>query len=937
MEAAGGAAALRAAFDELLVFEQDFDTAMQILMFQDEKVARLSLEDAEHARSRRRATRNRGAARSPSRKRRRTGASQSARADPPSPPLSGFTQSSETWSLTASAEASLVVDASASDFLAAATSTQMSENGKIAQENEVEESVALSAATQPAGGDMSGAGGAGRGGSSTMVTSLFTTGSGRAVSVSKERLQAYETKLQAAEESVALSAATQPAGGDMSGAGGAGRGGSSTMVTSLFTTGSGRAVSVSKERLQAYETKLQAAEESVALSAATQPAGGDMSGAGGAGRGGSSTMVTSLFTTGSGRAVSVSKERLQAYETKLQAAEESVALSAATQPAGGDMSGAGGAGRDGSSTMVTSLFTTGSGRAVSVSKERLQAYETKLQAAEESVALSAATQPAGGDMSGAGGAGRDGSSTMVTSLFTTGSGRAVSVSKERLQAYETKLQAAEESVALSAATQPAGGDMSGAGGAGRGGSSTMVTSLFTTGSGRAVSVSKERLQAYETKLQAAEESVALSAATQPAGGDMSGAGGAGRDGSSTMVTSLFTTGSGRAVSVSKERLQAYETKLQAAEESVALSAATQPAGGDMSGAGGAGRGGSSTMVTSLFTTGSGRAVSVSKERLQAYETKLQAAEESVALSAATQPAGGDMSGAGGAGRDGSSTMVTSLFTTGSGRAVSVSKERLQAYETKLQAAEESVALSAATQPAGGDMSGAGGAGRGGSSTMVTSLFTTGSGRAVSVSKERLQAYETKLQAAEESVALSAATQPAGGDMSGAGGAGRGGSSTMVTSLFTTGSGRAVSVSKERLQAYETKLQAAEESVALSAATQPAGGDMSGAGGAGRGGSSTMVTSLFTTGSGRAVSVSKERLQAYETKLQAAEESVALSAATQPAGGDMSGAGGAGRDGSSTMVTSLFTTGSGRAVSVSKERLQAYETKLQAAEDLPVAI
>ncbi|KAE9308996.1 hypothetical protein PF008_g20823 [Phytophthora fragariae] len=117
---------------------------------------------------------------------------------------------------------------------------------------------------------------------------------------------------------------------------------------------------------------------------------------------------------------------------------------------------------------------------------------------------------------------------------------------------------------------------------------------------------------------------------------------------------------------------------------------------------------------------------------------------------------------------------------------------------------------------------------------------------------------------------------------------------MVTSLFTTGSGRAVSVSKERLQAYETKLHAAEESVALSAATQPAAVDSSGAGGgAGRGGSATMVTSLFTTGSGRAVSVSKERLQAYETKLHAAEESVALSAATQPAMNDQTLQGDAG--------------------------------------------
>ncbi|RLN55673.1 hypothetical protein BBP00_00008393 [Phytophthora kernoviae] len=36
----------RQAFDSLVVFEQEFDTAMQILMYQDEKVARLSLEES---------------------------------------------------------------------------------------------------------------------------------------------------------------------------------------------------------------------------------------------------------------------------------------------------------------------------------------------------------------------------------------------------------------------------------------------------------------------------------------------------------------------------------------------------------------------------------------------------------------------------------------------------------------------------------------------------------------------------------------------------------------------------------------------------------------------------------------------------------------------------------------------------------------------------
>ncbi|POM58361.1 Peptidase M23 [Phytophthora palmivora] len=92
--------AWREAFDELLVFNQDFDTAMQILMFQDEKVARLSLEDPMQMRSQRarRTKTRRNNLRSPSRKRRRVESSQAAGPEPPSPPLNSNTQSSEIWS-----------------------------------------------------------------------------------------------------------------------------------------------------------------------------------------------------------------------------------------------------------------------------------------------------------------------------------------------------------------------------------------------------------------------------------------------------------------------------------------------------------------------------------------------------------------------------------------------------------------------------------------------------------------------------------------------------------------------------------------------------------------------------------------------------------------------------------------------------------------------
>ncbi|KAL7688496.1 hypothetical protein Plhal304r1_c019g0068971 [Plasmopara halstedii] len=52
MQAANNAGSTwRKVFDELLVLEQDFDTAMQILINQDSKVAKLSLEDTHHTRS----------------------------------------------------------------------------------------------------------------------------------------------------------------------------------------------------------------------------------------------------------------------------------------------------------------------------------------------------------------------------------------------------------------------------------------------------------------------------------------------------------------------------------------------------------------------------------------------------------------------------------------------------------------------------------------------------------------------------------------------------------------------------------------------------------------------------------------------------------------------------------------------------------------------
>ncbi|KAG7390240.1 Breast cancer 2, early onset [Phytophthora pseudosyringae] len=354
----------RTAFDELLVFEQDFDTAMQILMFQDEKVARLALEDPQETRSQRarRAQTRRGGARSPSRKRRRTEASQAERAEPPSPPLSRFTQSSDLWSQSPFQDAQ-TQDVSPSSCLEATTLTQLSgmsisyhtdhlqmirsekvsslaipETSRAAsgsrQHHQVYEAKRGTKEKNVASSTNTSATGTTAGSGAATVPSLFTTGSGKQVSVSASRLRAYEEKLRSEEESVASStgaSATGTTAGTTAGSGAA-------TVPSLFTTGSGKQVSVSASRLRA--------------GAATVP---------------------SLFTTGSGKQVSVSASRLRAYEEKLRSEEESVASStgaSATGTTAGTTAGSGAA-------TVPSLFTTGSGKQVSVSASRLRAYEEK--------------------------------------------------------------------------------------------------------------------------------------------------------------------------------------------------------------------------------------------------------------------------------------------------------------------------------------------------------------------------------------------------------------------------------------------------------------------------------------------------------------------------------------------------------------------------------
>ncbi|KAL4162774.1 hypothetical protein PRNP1_003306 [Phytophthora ramorum] len=786
--------------------------------------------------------------------------------------------------------------------------------------------------------DVHGAGGGvnAKADSAATVPSLFQTGSGKAVSVSKVRLQAYEAKLRSEEEMVAASTTSERR--DVHGAGGGvnAKADSAATVPSLFQTGSGKAVSVSKVRLQAYEAKLRSEEEMVAASTTSERR--DVHGAGGGvnAKADSAATVPSLFQTGSGKAVSVSKVRLQAYEARLRSEEEMVAASTTSERR--DVHGAGGGvnAKADSAATVPSLFQTGSGKAVSVSKVRLQAYEARLRSEEEMVAASTTSERR--DVHGAGGGvnAKADSAATVPSLFQTGSGKAVSVSKVRLQAYEAKLRSEEEMVAASTTSERR--DVHGAGGGvnAKADSAATVPSLFQTGSGKAVSVSKVRLQAYEAKLRSEEEMVAASTTSERR--DVHGAGGGvnAKADSAATVPSLFQTGSGKAVSVSKVRLQAYEAKLRSEEEMVAASTTSERR--DVHGAGGGvnAKADSAATVPSLFQTGSGKAVSVSKVRLQAYEARLRSEEEMVAASTTSERR--DVHGAGGGvnAKADSAATVPSLFQTGSGKAVSVSKVRLQAYEARLRSEEEMVAASTTSERR--DVHGAGGGvnAKADSAATVPSLFQTGSGKAVSVSKVRLQAYEAKLRSEEEMVAASTTSERR--DVHGAGGGvnAKADSAATVPSLFQTGSGKAVSVSKVRLQAYEAKLRSEEEMVAASTTSERR--DVHGAGGGvnAKADSAATVPSLFQTGSGKAVSVSKVRLQAYEAKLRSEEEMVAASTTSERR--DVHGAGGGvnAKADSAATVPSLFQTGSGKAVSVSKVRLQAYEAKLRSEEEMVAA-
>ncbi|KAF4139672.1 BRCA2 oligonucleotide/oligosaccharide-binding domain-containing protein [Phytophthora infestans] len=1173
MQAGSDADALpwREAFNELLVFEQDFDTAMQILIFQDEKVARLSLEDSQQSRSQRVRSRQeasiRDKTRSPSRKRRRVKRAASQRPEPPPFPLSHTPEDEFALSGTQSDSSSMQLGAGSNTGFVSEVLAPPSSR-KDGQKRQLDSGTKMGSAggrTGP-GPDVVGAGRGGEAGTG-LVVSLFFTGSGKQVSISKAKLDAYERQMCEDESEVLAPSSSRTDGqvkqlgsgtkmgsaGGRTGPGpdvvGAGRGGEAGtgLVASLFSTGSGKQVSISKAKLDAYERQMCEDESEVLAPSSSRTDGqvkqlgsgtkmgsaGGRTGPGpdvvGAGRGdeAGTGLVASLFFTGSGKQVSISKAKLDAYERQMCDDESEVLAPSSSRTDGqvkqlgsgtkmgstGGRTGPGpdvvgaGRGNEAGTGLVASLFFTGSGKQVSISKAKLDAYERQMCDDESEVLAPSSSRTDGqvkqlgsgtkmgsaGGRTGPGpdvvGAGRgdEAGTGLVARLFSTGSGKQVSISKAKLDAYERQMCDDESEVLAPSSSRTDGqvkqlgsgtkmgsaGGRTGPGpdvvGAGRGdeAGTGLVASLFFTGSGKQVSISKAKLDAYERQMCDDESEVLAPSSSRTDGqvkqlgsgtkmgstGGRTGPGpdvvGAGRgdEAGTGLVASLFSTGSGKQVSISKAKLDAYERQMCDDESEVLAPSSARTDGqvkqlgsgtkigsaGGRTGPGpdvvGAGRGGEAGtgLVASLFSTGSGKQVSISKAKLDAYERQMCDDESEVLAPSSSRTDGqvkqlgsgtkmgstGGRTGPGpdvvGAGRgdEAGTGLVASLFFTGSGKQVSISKAKLDAYERQMCDDESEVLAPSSSRTDGqvkqlgsgtkmgsaGGRTGPGpdvvGAGRGdeAGTGLVARLFSTGSGKQVSISKAKLDAYERQMCEDESEVLAPSSSRTDGqvkqlgsgtkmgstGGRTGPGpdvvGAGRGdeAGTGLVASLFFTGSGKQVSISKAKLDAYERQMCEDESEVLAPSSSRTDGqvkqlgsgtkmgsaGGRTGPGpdvaGAGRGdeAGTGLVASLFFTGSGKQVSISKAKLDAYERQMCEDESEVLAPSSSRTDGqvkqlgsgtkmgsaGGRTGPGpdvvGAGRgdEAGTGLVARLFSTGSGKQVSISKAKLDAYERQM----------
>lgn len=391
-----------------------------------------------------------------------------------------------------------------------------------------------------------------------------------------------------------------------------------------------------------------------------------------------------LFTTGRGKKMVISEEKMKEAESKLSgyAKEESESV-AKTEP-------------------EPCLFSTGRGKKMVISEEKLKEAEKKLSGyakEEEGEALP--------------------TSETESCLFSTGRGKKITVSEEKLKAAKKKLNGYAKEENSKTESEPC---------------------LFSTGRGKKISISEEKLKEAEKKLNGYAK---------------------GED----SETSLFSTGRGKRIVISEDKMKAAREKLNGYAKREDGEA--PPA---------------SEAEPWLFSTGRGKKITISEERMKAAEKKLNGyakGEDDTPSNPDPQPF---------------------LFSTGRGKKISISEEKLMEAESKLNgyAKGEDTPPNPNPEPC---------------------LFSTGRGKKISISEDKLKEAASKLNNYANET------------------------EDTETSLFSTGRGKKIAINEEKLKEAESKL----------------------------------TTSLFTTGKGKEVSISPQQLNQAEALLStlAAQEEVAI--------------------------------------------------------------
>ncbi|KDO26991.1 hypothetical protein SPRG_07704 [Saprolegnia parasitica CBS 223.65] len=357
-------------------------------------------------------------------------------------------------------------------------------------------------------------------------------------------------------------------------------------------------------------------------------------------------MVTSLFQSGRGKSVLLPAKKIQEYENKLSkpSEEEDKVLSHDTDRAQSADHRRSTANVVAPGALVPSLFQTGSGRAVQVSAEKLRSYQKQLEieatnevvARDEPSSTRESIEPA---------------APTILSLFQTGRGQHVQVSADLTAKYRASFEAAVADAsddpveALPPMKRPVAAPSS----------SGAVTSLFSTAAGASVKISAAKVQQYQEALArdvteddtGAGKHVHVSAAAV-------------QRYQRQFATSLDNDAAPTVAAVGSETVANKVKAYTKAFEADSVSSTAHDAGAAAL---------AGEKALSVFSTASGRDVTVSAEKTKAYER----------LFDADAPAASDVMVLKEAHDE-----TPSLFATGSGQKVDVSREKVRAYEAKLQ-------------------------------------------------------------------------------------------------------------------------------------------------------------------------------------------------------------------------------------------------------------